>query len=102
MTTHQKLEPGFLFMCKGGKRGSIEVRTTHEVMALGATQLALFIMQFRATTRTPAPVFTGDIATVRVRFTGLLAGLLFGIRIGHAAKDSGSIQMLKPALSAAK
>ena len=39
---------------------------------------------------------------VRVRFTGLLAGLLFGIRIGHAAKDSGSIQMLKPALSAAK
>ncbi len=53
-TTRRKL-------IRGSGAVSIKIRATQEVMAARAAQLALFIVEFMAAARTPAPVFVLDL-----------------------------------------
>ncbi len=49
-------------VCGTNLCGSIEVRTTHEIMTARTPELALLVMQFMTAARTPTPMFASDIA----------------------------------------
>jgi hypothetical protein len=61
---------------------SIEVRTTHEIIAARATEFAFFVMQFMTTT--PAPVFAGGLligGKTRERISRFLLVVRFGCHV---------------------
>ena len=59
--------------------GSIKVRAAHEVMAAGAAELALLVVQLVSALRTPAPVF----ALRAVGGNGALGGSGLRLRLGN-------------------
>jgi len=81
---------GFLekFHGRDGVEGSIKIRATHKVVALGTAPLAFLVVQFVTVTRTPAPVSAHHQAGSAFRLrpasrkgTGVVLLFLFG---GHA------------------
>ena len=56
---------------------SVKIRAAHEVVAAGAAELALLVVQLVAASRAPAPVFPGTVVRGgRGGFTGLGGGWL--------------------------
>ena len=63
----------------GDTAASIKIRTTEEIMAARAAQLALFIVEFMAAARAPAPVFSLDHARIASSFAGPNSPFIFAI-----------------------